>query len=87
MGLSLGVDPDDIVWDGTTATLTKGDTVVKVTLGSKDVLVNDQPVAMDVMPELVPPGRIMLPYRFVAEAFGATVAWNGVERSVTMNID
>ena len=87
VGLSLGVDPDDIVWDGTTATLTKGDTVVKVTLGSKDVLVNDQPVAMDVMPELVPPGRIMLPYRFVAEAFGATVAWNGVERSVTMNID
>lgn len=87
VGLSLGVDPDNIDWDGRTATLTKGETVVKVNLGSRDILVNEQPVAMDVMPELVPPGRIMLPYRFVAEAFGATVAWNGVERTVTMTLD
>ena len=86
IGLSLGVDAENIVWDGQTATLTKGDTEVKVTLGSKSILVNSVGTEMDVMPELVPPGRIMLPYRFVAEAFGASVGWDGATRTVTMSL-
>ena len=86
VGLSLGVDADDIKWDGSAAILTKGDKTVIVRPGSKILQVNKTGREMDVTPEIVPPGRIMLPYRFVAEAFGASVGWDGATRTVTMSV-
>ncbi len=86
VGLSLGVDADDIKWDGSAAILTKGDKTVIVRPGSKILQVNKTGKEMDVTPEIVPPGRIMLPYRFVAEAFGASVGWDGATRTVTMSV-
>lgn len=85
VGLSLGAG---VAWDGEArrATLTRQGTTVLVTLGSNTLLVNGRAVQMHVVPEVVPPGRIMLPYRFVAEAFGADVTWNPVTRTVTMTL-
>ncbi|HUW66080.1 MAG TPA: stalk domain-containing protein [Spirochaetia bacterium] len=37
-----------------------------------------------VAPQVVPPGRLMIPYRDVAQALGAIVAWNGSTRQVTV---
>lgn len=84
VGVSLGVSPDGIEWDGRTATLKRGDITVKVSVGSKTLLVNDTPVQMDVVPEIAPPGRVMLPYRFIGEAFGASVHWNPTAQTVTL---
>jgi len=40
VGYALGVDANNILWDGKTATLIKGDKVVQVTVGSKAMIVN-----------------------------------------------
>lgn len=86
VGLSLGVDPKDIEWNGQVATLTLGDKTVQVRPGVNQILVNGQAVAMDVAAEVQFPGRVMLPYRFIAEAFGATVNWDAPTRTVTMEL-
>lgn len=68
---SLGAD---VVWDNETysATLTKGDTVIKVSPNSDAKVTLNGVVAEDT--EAYFKGeRLMLPYRFIAEAFGYTV--------------
>ncbi len=86
VALSLGLGPGDIKWDGAArrAVLTGHGVTVQVTVGSRLLLVDGMKVEIDAAPELVPPGRIMLPYRSIAEAFGARVDWDGATRTVTM---
>lgn len=86
VGLSLGVDPDNIKWDGQIASLTLGDKNVQIRPGMKQLLVNGKVVEMDVAAELQFPGRVMLPYRFIAEAFDATVDWDADSNTVTMEL-
>lgn len=74
LALALGVSEDNIGFENGVVTLTKGDAVVKMTLGSKTITVNDQAQTMDVAPESNN-GRTMLPARYVAEAFGAQVGF------------
>jgi len=69
-------------WDNTTKTavLERGATTVRVTIGSKNMAVikngSESTVAMDVAP-LIRDGRTFLPIRFIAEAFGLGVEWDG----------
>ncbi|MEW6572095.1 MAG: copper amine oxidase N-terminal domain-containing protein [Bacillota bacterium] len=86
--LACGVDEGNIIWDGAkkTVTLIKGDRVVQMTIGSKAMLINGASVTMDVAPEIVAPGRTMLPLRFVGQALGATVNWDEANQTVTMNV-
>jgi len=57
-------------------TITKGDTVIEITANSTTVLVNGAPVEMST-PAEVTCGRTYLPLRFLAEALGCNVAWDG----------
>lgn len=57
---------------------------VEMTVGSKTMLVDGKPIEMDVAPEIVPPGRTMLPVRFVAEGLGAEVEWYEAEKRVRL---
>ena len=41
----------------------------------------------DVKPIIAPPGRTMLPLRFIAEALGCQVDWDAVNRGVTVQFD
>ncbi|MEW6772099.1 MAG: copper amine oxidase N-terminal domain-containing protein [Bacillota bacterium] len=86
--LACGVDEDNIIWDGVnrTVTLIKGDRVVQMTIGSKVMQINGASITMDVAPEIAAPGRTMLPFRFVAQALGATVTWDGTTQTVYMSI-
>lgn len=67
----------EVLWDNDTATAvcTKGDTIVKMTVNSTDMYINDKPVIMDVSPTVID-GRCLTPARYVAEAFGAEVMWD-----------
>lgn len=69
-------------------TITDADTarqrVVEMVIGSKTMLVDGKPVEMDVAPQIVPPGRTMLPVRFVAEGLGAEVEWFDAEKRVRL---
>lgn len=87
VAMALGVDESNILYDGAsqTVTLLKGDKVVQVTIGSKTMVVNGATIAMDVAPEAVD-GRTMLPFRWIAWAFGATVNWDAATQTVTMEL-
>ena len=78
-----GLTDQDIAWDDATqtVTLTKGDKVVKLVIGSKTLTVGEETTEMDVAPE-ISNGRTMLPARYVAEAFGGVVTWNAATQAV-----
>ena len=82
LGDSIGAKTD---WDGATdtATLTKGDVVVKLTIDSKSILVNDKASTIDVAP-VIKDGRTYIPARYVAEAFSYTVGWDPASQTVSI---
>ncbi len=60
-------------------------TVMVLTIGEADATVNGETVTNDVAPVIVN-DRTMLPIRFVAETFGATVEWNETTRAVNVTL-
>ncbi len=58
-------------------------TVVKMTIGKSVGYINDVEKALDAAP-IIRESRTMLPVRFVAEAFGADVAWDGATSTATV---
>lgn len=72
-----------VEWDEATRTAisTKGDTTVKMTLNSTTEYINDTAYEMDVTPVIIG-GRTLAPARYVAEAFGYTVNWDAMTKTV-----
>ena len=58
-------------------------TVVKLTIGSAVGYVGEEAKTLDAAP-VIKNDRTMLPVRFVAEAFGAVVAWDGETSTATI---
>ncbi len=80
-----------IAWDEVQrkVTMTLGTRTVQVWIDVNEGLVNGVPRPIDaanpaVKPLIVPPGRTMLPIRFVTENLGCQVDWDGVVREVTI---
>jgi hypothetical protein len=48
--------------------------------------VNGASITMDVAAEIVPPGRTMIPMRFLAQAFGAKVTWDDTTKTATFEL-
>jgi sugar lactone lactonase YvrE len=73
-------------WDPTSqsVTITKGNTTVELTIGSTTLKTNGTTSQMDVVP-VIRNGRTYLPARFVAEAFGYSVAWDAGSQTVTVS--
>lgn len=86
---AVGVSDANIIWDGANqrVTILKGDRIVQMTIGEKTLLLNGASIPMDVAPEVVPPGRTMLPIRFLAMALGADIAWNPDTQTVTIKVE
>ncbi len=57
--------------------------IIRLYIGKTYYYVNDELLEMDVAP-IIREGRTLLPIRYVAEALGATVGWNGEEQKVTI---
>ena len=70
-------------YDANTRTIDalRGETRLKLTLGSTLAFVNDQPVRLEV-PAQTSLGRTFVPLRFVGEALGAQVEWDAGQRAV-----
>jgi len=79
-GLNAGV-----VWNQSskTVTITQGDTVLKLTSGQKNALVNDASVALDTSVQ-IKQGRVMVPIRFVSEQLGLQVLWDQVNKHISL---
>lgn len=76
----------NVTWDETTqtATSTKDNTTVKMTLNSTTEYINDIAYEMDVTPVIID-GRTLAPARYVAEAFGYYVNWDSMTQSVLIS--
>lgn len=73
-------------WDGKTQTVVaaKDFMKVQVTVGEKEAFKNGQSFMLDV-PAAIINGRTMVPLRFVSEAMGSAVDWNGSTRTITIS--
>ncbi len=70
----------NVQWDDATRTVTgnRGNTNVKLSIGSNSGYVNNSQQQLNTAPQLIN-GNTYIPLRFLCEAFGATVDWeNGV---------
>jgi len=85
---ALGLGEQDVLWDEATQTVTllRGKRVVQLKVGRASVSMQGIEVPIDVAPEIIDPGRVMLPYRWVAYALGASVSWNEEKQQVTIQI-
>ena len=75
----------DVAWDGNTKTVTgkKGDTTVILTIDSNLTSVNGDIIKLAV-PATIINGRTFGPVRFISEALGADVQWDGEDRVATI---
>jgi len=65
-----------VSWDNTTQTViaTKGDKIVKLSIGKRIMYVGDEKIFLDVSPIIIS-NRTLVPARAVAEGFGCRVDW------------
>ncbi|MFZ2412786.1 MAG: stalk domain-containing protein, partial [Candidatus Cryosericum sp.] len=80
-----------VVWDPVErkVTLTRGSRMIELWIGKNTARVDGNYVLIDpenpeVKPVILPPGRTMLPFRFIAEQLGAGVGWDPGKREVTI---
>lgn len=85
VAMALGVAPENIFYADGVVTLLKGGIAVQLTIGSNVLKVNGAEIKMDVAAELSN-GRTMLPFRWVAQALGATVSWDEATQTVSMTL-
>jgi len=73
-------------WNAATRNITarRGTTDVWLQIGNRTARVNAQAVSLDQAP-LIRRGSTLVPLRFVSEALGATVDWNGARQLVSIN--
>ncbi|MCG9969960.1 copper amine oxidase N-terminal domain-containing protein [Pelotomaculum terephthalicicum JT] len=76
----------EVKWDSTTRQVTVEDSgrVIVLTLGSSKVLVDGTERTMDCAPELLPPGRVFVPLRFVSETLGAQVDYDSATGQIIL---
>jgi len=74
-----------VSWNAATQTVTasKDDTLVVMTIGCTSPTVNGQVVRID-LPGVIINGHTLAPLRFIAEAFGGTVNWDGATRTASI---
>ena len=65
-------------------TLSLGERVIQVQIGSLMAVVDKSVVAMDAAPMLSQQGYTLVPLRFISESLGATVTWDPVLKTVTV---
>ena len=83
---NLGATVD---WDGDTSTVivTKGDTTILIQIDNPIAKINGKDVTLDQPAILLPTGRTVVPARFLAEALGATVDWDGETSTVIITYE
>ena len=75
-------------WDGDTETVTgtKDSTIVILKIGNTSPTINGNVVTID-QPGVIIDGRTLAPLRFVAEAFGGSVDWDGNTQTASITMD
>jgi hypothetical protein len=76
----------EVRWDGPTQTITanKGTTNVQLGIGNPNAIVNTRTVILEA-PAMILAGTTLVPLRFVSEALGANVSWNGAAQLIAIS--
>ena len=74
----------EVGWDNATRTVTiqANTTTIRLVIGSATAYVGNKEYTLDYPPFIVPPGRTMVPIRFVSESLGLLVFWDGAGRQI-----
>ncbi len=77
----------DVEWKAETKSvfITLGDTIIILTINSNTAVVGDSVETVEPPPQIIS-GSTMLPFRFIAEALGAEVEWDGETKTITMSL-
>lgn len=80
---SLGAE---VTWDEASQTVTavKGDTEIKLTIGSETAYVNGEAQTLLCAPQIID-GHTLVPIRFIAEQFGMKVKWDEASNLITVS--
>lgn len=87
LAYALGVPESGVIWSPSagTVTLRKDGVTVSLAVGGTVMYVDGKSRQMDVAP-LIRGGRVYLPARFVAEAFGYEVGWDATRQVVLIRL-
>ena len=82
---ACGVSDNNIVWNGATqtATMSGANTVVTIKVGASTITTSTGTITMDTV-AVNRDGRIYVPLRFIANAFGAEVAWDQAAQTASI---
>ncbi|MBO4897632.1 MAG: hypothetical protein J5590_04985 [Clostridia bacterium] len=74
-----------VAWDPATKTATgiRGDRIVKITIGSKHMYLNNKLIEIDT-PAMLVGDRTLVPVRAISEGLGCNVQWNDASRTVSI---
>ncbi len=77
----------EVEWVASTKSviITLGDSTIILYVNSEDAMVNNESRKVSPAPQIVS-GSTMLPFRFIAEALGAEVGWDGATKTITMTL-
>ena len=77
-----------VTWDDKTKTVTatRADTVINITINSRDALVNGKKVPL-LQPAKIVNDRTLVPLRFISESLGAKVEWQEISKTVYIFTD
>ena len=74
LGLTVG-------WEKGQVTISDGETLVSMNIGSTEMFINDESVTLEAAPKIVE-NRTLLPIRAVLEAFGHSLDWDSRQKTV-----
>lgn len=85
LAYAVGLKDENIIWDeqNQTVTLLAGKRVAQFKVGQQSYFFQGVSLSMDAAPEVVN-GRVMVPYRFVAQALGFKVEWKAETQQVVI---
>ncbi|MBC7075842.1 MAG: copper amine oxidase N-terminal domain-containing protein [Syntrophomonadaceae bacterium] len=81
---ALGITDDQITWREKSKSIevVTDNTYIFLVVGSKGALINNNMIM--IVEPFITKGRTMVPVRFISEAFGASVKWDGNTRTVSI---
>ncbi len=83
LGAIVNFKTDSKIGRVVTVSYVLGTTLITLYIGEKFADVNGKKVELDVPPQIVK-GRTVVPLRFVTEALGCDVKWDGKTKTITI---
>ncbi|MTV50754.1 hypothetical protein GJ688_17620 [Heliobacillus mobilis] len=84
---ALGLKESETLWDDESKTFTmiQGPKIVQFQIDSPILKINGTGLTMDACPEMIEPGRMMVPLRWIGNVLGGSIQWDEATQTITIN--